>query len=78
MALKKSRRRFLNSSTRPKRRKRSPKISIAPTPTDSRDKYADKFPAVKLFDISSVAKNWDDANKRFFDDGGVFDKIYEK
>jgi ABC-type sulfate transport system substrate-binding protein len=33
---------------------------------------------MKLFDISSVAKNWDDACQRFFDDGGVFDKIYEK
>jgi sulfate/thiosulfate transport system substrate-binding protein len=49
-----------------------------PNAADSREKYADKFPAVKLFDISSVAKNWDDACQRFFDDGGVFDKIYEK
>ncbi len=49
-----------------------------PNAADSREKYADKFQAVKLFDISSVAKDWDDASKRFFDDGGLFDKIYEK
>ncbi len=49
-----------------------------PNAADTRAKYADQFPAVKLYDISAVAKNWDDACQRFFDDGGLFDKIYEK
>ncbi len=49
-----------------------------PNAADSREKYADKFPTVKLFDITAVAKDWDDSSKRFFDDGGLFDKIYEK
>jgi sulfate/thiosulfate-binding protein len=29
-----------------------------------------------LIDITKVAKDWDDAQKKFFDDGGVFDSIY--
>lgn len=31
-----------------------------------------------LIDITKVAKDWDDAQKKFFDDGGVFDAIYSK
>jgi sulfate/thiosulfate transport system substrate-binding protein len=49
-----------------------------PNAKDSREQYADKFPQLKLFSITDIATNWDEANKRFFDDGGVFDKIYEK
>lgn len=49
-----------------------------PNAKDSRDTYADKFQPVKLFEITDIAANWDDASKRFFDDGGLFDKIFEK
>lgn len=31
-----------------------------------------------LIDITNVAQDWDDAQKKFFDDGGVFDAIYSK
>src|SRR5262249_19098099 len=37
-----------------------------PNSVGDREKYADKFPAVKLFPITAVAKNWDDASQRFF------------
>ncbi len=40
-------------------------------------KYADKFPAIRFFRIDAVAKDWNDAYKRFFDNGGVFDQIYQ-
>jgi sulfate/thiosulfate transport system substrate-binding protein len=33
---------------------------------------------IELFTIKDVAKNWDDAQKRFFGDGGVFDRIFQK
>jgi sulfate/thiosulfate-binding protein len=49
-----------------------------PNAKDSREQYADKFPQLKLFGITDIATNWDDASKRFFDDGGLFDKIFEK
>ncbi len=40
-------------------------------------KYADQYPAVELFTIDQVFGGWTKAQKRYFDDGGVFDRIYE-
>lgn len=44
------------------------------------EQYADRFKLegtdFELFDISIVARNWDDAQKRFFGEGGIFDQIY--
>lgn len=37
-----------------------------------------KFPEIQLFEISKIAKSWEDAQKRFFADGAVFDQIYVK
>jgi len=39
-------------------------------------KYADQFPNIKLFTIDDVFGGWQKAQKRHFDDGGVFDQIY--
>jgi sulfate/thiosulfate transport system substrate-binding protein len=49
-----------------------------PNAADTPKKLLDSFQPIKMFDITAVAKNWDDACQRFFDDGGLFDKIYEK
>ena len=40
-------------------------------------KYADRFPAFDLFTVDEVAGGWRNAQSKHFDDGGVFDKIYE-
>jgi sulfate/thiosulfate transport system substrate-binding protein len=40
-------------------------------------KYAQQFPQVKLFTIDEVFGGWAKAQKAHFDDGGIFDKIYE-
>jgi sulfate/thiosulfate transport system substrate-binding protein len=40
-------------------------------------KYAAQFPDIKRFDISTVAKSWDDASAKYFADGGVFDSFYK-
>jgi sulfate/thiosulfate transport system substrate-binding protein len=39
-------------------------------------KYAARFPKVQLFTIDELFGGWQKAQKRHFDDGGVFDKIY--
>ncbi|MBP7335319.1 sulfate ABC transporter substrate-binding protein [Niveispirillum sp.] len=39
-------------------------------------KYADRFPNIKLFDISKFG-GWSVAQKAHFADGGVFDEIYK-
>jgi sulfate/thiosulfate-binding protein len=38
--------------------------------------YANRLPAVQLFPVTLVAKDWDDAQQKFFADNGVFDLVY--
>jgi sulfate/thiosulfate transport system substrate-binding protein len=40
-------------------------------------KYAKQFPKVKLFTIDAVFGGWQNAQKLHFDDGGLFDQIYQ-
>lgn len=40
-------------------------------------KHASTFPAIDLFPIAKVTAGWDDAQKKFFAEGGVFDAIYQ-
>ena len=40
-------------------------------------KYAAAFPSIKLFTVDEVFGGWKQAQKRHFDDGGEFDKIYQ-
>lgn len=37
---------------------------------------ADMFPKIDLFPLEDVVKDWHEAQRRFFADGGEFDKIY--
>jgi sulfate transport system substrate-binding protein len=39
-------------------------------------RHAKSFGEVELFTIQQIAASWDEADKRFFSDGGVFDQIY--
>jgi sulfate transport system substrate-binding protein len=40
-------------------------------------RHGDTFPTMELFPVTVAAKDWDDAQKRFFAEGGVFDRIYQ-
>jgi len=40
-------------------------------------KYEKAFPKVTLFTIDEVFGGWTKAQKTHFDDGGIFDRIYE-
>lgn len=40
------------------------------------EKYKAQYPDLKLFTINDVFGGWGPATKKFFDDGGVFDRIY--
>lgn len=48
-----------------------------PNAPGSREQFASQFPEIKLFEVTDFTEGWDDANKRFFDDGAFFDKIFE-
>jgi len=40
-------------------------------------RHADHLPPLNLFPLTLIAKDWDDAQTRFFADNGVFDLIYK-
>jgi sulfate transport system substrate-binding protein len=40
-------------------------------------KYADKFPKIELFTIDELFGGWHKAQAEHFNDGGVFDQIYQ-
>jgi sulfate transport system substrate-binding protein len=40
-------------------------------------KYADRFPAIKLFPLTSFVRDGDEAQEKFFSEGGIFDGIYQ-
>src|SRR5207249_2547314 len=40
------------------------------------DKYAAQFPQIKLFTVNEVFGGWQNAQKKHFSDGGMFDQIY--
>lgn len=47
-----------------------------PVDPDVLREYAGRLPAVQLFSVTLIAKDWDDAQEKFFADNGVFDLIY--
>jgi sulfate/thiosulfate transport system substrate-binding protein len=40
-------------------------------------KHASELPAIDLFPITAVAAGWDEAQEKFFAEGGIFDRIYQ-
>jgi sulfate/thiosulfate transport system substrate-binding protein len=47
-----------------------------PIEADVLSRHRASFPAIELFPITSFVRDWDEAQQRFFADGGVFDRIY--
>ncbi|MBV8376998.1 MAG: hypothetical protein JO279_08340 [Verrucomicrobia bacterium] len=48
-------------------------------PADKRgnfEKYRDRLPNIQLFPVTLVAKDWADAQARFFGDNGIFEMIH--
>jgi sulfate/thiosulfate transport system substrate-binding protein len=48
-----------------------------PRQADVLAKYSTKFPKITLFTIDEAFGGWTKAQQTHFDDGGIFDKIYE-
>jgi sulfate/thiosulfate-binding protein len=40
-------------------------------------KYASTFPSIRMVTVSQLFGNWKSAQKKFFDDGALFDQIYQ-
>jgi sulfate transport system substrate-binding protein len=41
-------------------------------------RYRSRFPSITLFRVEDILGAWDDAQRKHFDDGGVFDQIAGK
>lgn len=41
------------------------------------DRYAKQFPQINMFTVEEVFGGWQNAQKKHFSDGGVFDQIYQ-
>jgi sulfate transport system substrate-binding protein len=39
-------------------------------------RHAGQLPALQLFNVSAIARDWDDAQARFFADDGIIDTVY--
>jgi sulfate transport system substrate-binding protein len=40
-------------------------------------KYRSRFPELNLFQITAIAKDWEDAQQRFFAENGIIDTVYK-
>ncbi len=40
-------------------------------------RHADRLPPIDLFPVTTVARDWDDAQAKFFADNAIFDLIYK-
>jgi ABC-type sulfate transport system substrate-binding protein len=47
-----------------------------PSNPDIATRFAQQFPAIKLFTINEVFGGWQQAQQIHFADGGIFDQIY--
>ncbi len=48
-----------------------------PINPEVRQRHRTDFPDIKLFPVTALAKSWDDAYAKFFNDGGLFDSFYK-
>ena len=48
-----------------------------PRQADVLARYSAKFPKITLFTVDEAFGGWTKAQQTHFDDGGIFDKIYE-
>ncbi len=47
-----------------------------PINPDILKKHADRLPAIDLFPVTILAKDWEDAQQKFFADNGIFDVVH--
>jgi sulfate transport system substrate-binding protein len=53
------------------------KHGYRPINLDALKRYANRFPSIDLFPVTLIAKDWDEAQSKFFSDNGIFDLIYK-
>jgi len=67
---------YLNYLYTPEAQEIIAKQHYRPSNPDVLHAHSKDFQGVELFTIQQIASGWDDAQQKFFSDGGVFDQIY--
>jgi sulfate transport system substrate-binding protein len=52
------------------------KYGYRPYKPDILKLHRDRFPELNLFPINAIAKDWEDAQQRFFADNGIIEAVY--
>jgi sulfate/thiosulfate transport system substrate-binding protein len=50
-------------------------LGYRPLKPEIQARHADRLPDIKLFPISAIANDWDDAREKFFGDNGIYDRL---
>jgi sulfate transport system substrate-binding protein len=53
------------------------KYGYRPINVEILKKHAAQFPRIDLFPVTLLARDWDDAQQKFFAENGIFDQIYK-
>ena len=68
---------YLNFVYSPEGQEIMAKHYYRPTNAEVLAKHRDQFPDLKLFKITDIAQDWNDAQAKFFAEGALFDSIYQ-
>jgi sulfate transport system substrate-binding protein len=52
-------------------------LGYRPINADILARHADRLPKLDLFPVTLVAKDWDDAQQKFFGENGIVDTVYK-
>ena len=52
------------------------RLGYRPIDAGTLQRHADRLPKIDLFPVTILAKDWDDAQQKFFAENGIFDAIY--
>ena len=66
---------YLKGLWEPAAQELAAKHHFRPSHPKAFERHAEKFPAIALWTVEDMYGDWDAAQKRFFNDGGVFDQL---
>ena len=52
------------------------KLGYRPVNADILNRYADRLPTLDLFPVTLLARDWEDAQQKFFAENGIIDSVY--
>ena len=53
------------------------RLGYRPVKAEILKKYSNILPPLDLFSVTLVARDWDDAQQKFFGENGIIDTVYQ-